>query len=84
MISIAIITFGVCLVLIAFINAVKTFAIDNARRAHRAAAMNLWKSIINFVDEFNDTYENTQVEFYVDHDGVPHIEAHDVEPETAE
>lgn len=82
MVSIAIITLGVCLVLIAFINAIKTFALDNARRAHRAAAMSLWKSIINFVDEFNDTYENTQVEFYVDGDGVPHIEAHNVEPET--
>ena len=84
MVSIAIITLGVCLVLVAFINAVKTFAIDNSRRAHKATAMSLWSSIIKFVDEFNDTYSNTQVEFYVDHDGIPHIEAHDVEPETAE
>lgn len=84
MISTAIITLGICIVIVAFINAVKTFAIDNNRRAHKAAALSLWIAINQFVDNFNETYCNTQIDFYVDSDGIPHIDAVDVELNTEE
>lgn len=84
MISTAIIVAGICAVICVFINTVKTFALDDARRAHKAAALSLWIAIHKFVDEFNETYANTQIDFSIDNDGTPHIDAYDVESEIDE
>lgn len=79
MTSIAIITFGICLVFCSIIIAAAKIRANRDNIVDKSKVFTLINAILKFQEEFNYTYENTQVCFKVLDDGTPVIEIIDVE-----
>ncbi|MBQ3306909.1 MAG: hypothetical protein IJG68_01815 [Bacilli bacterium] len=79
MISIAIITLGICAVVCTMIVCITKYSIDRDLRAAINRSIEYKNCIIDFCNKFNDTYSNTEVYLFYDCNNIPSIEVEDVE-----
>lgn len=79
MLSIAIITLGICAVVCTMIVCITNYSINRDLRAAINKSIEYRNCIIAFCNKFNDTYSNTKIYLSYDCNNIPSIEVEDDE-----